>query len=606
MKRLIILACIFLFFLAHGPAFAAENFTTSSEVTYTVKENGMTHAEFNTTLTNITSKHYASSYKSSVGFENVENIRAWDAFGGLETKVDKTFGKTTIEILFNRKVVGINKQVQFNFSFDTPDILQNQENVKELSVPGIENGTDYKKFNVHVKVPTSFGDPVYVKPSVVQNLSAAHLDFTIDQLKKSGISIAFGQKQVYEFTLQYNLKNTNFFPIKTEIALPPSTNYQDIFFDSITPKPIQVTQDQDGNWLAQYQLKPTEKQTIIVTGIARVSLDPKREKVADSILLSYLKQDKYWETNASEIKKLSQQLKTPEDIYNYVVKTLHYDFSRVSSNKPRLGAQEVLRNPNSAVCLEFTDLFIALARAAGIPAREVDGFANTQNLSQRPLSKTADILHAWPQYYDKALETWVMVDPTWGNTTGGVDYFNTLDFDHFALVIRGKNSQYPIPAGGYKFAGKESEKNVLITVSKKDPQAIFDSKAELSFEKAYMAFFPIEGHVVIHNNGNTLLPSQSLHVSSEDLTPHGQDLLYPDIPPYGYAVLPVAFDKTPFLTNKKVTLTIQLGNRALSHDLIISPFVINKNTITGGALVSGTLGCIIYIIARRTRRVSIS
>ncbi len=31
-----------------------------------------------------------------------------------------------------------------------------------------------------------------------------------------------------------------------------------------------------------------------------------------------------------------------------------------------------------------------------------------------------------------------MIDPTWGATTGGVDYFETLDFDHFAFVVKGK------------------------------------------------------------------------------------------------------------------------------------------------------------------------
>jgi transglutaminase-like putative cysteine protease len=54
------------------------------------------------------------------------------------------------------------------------------------------------------------------------------------------------------------------------------------------------------------------------------------------------------------------------------------------------------------VCLEFTDLFIAIARAAGIPAREIDGFGYTQNAINRPISIDEDILHAWPEYYDTA------------------------------------------------------------------------------------------------------------------------------------------------------------------------------------------------------------
>jgi len=51
-----------------------------------------------------------------------------------------------------------------------------------------------------------------------------------------------------------------------------------------------------------------------------------------------------------------------------------------------------------------------------------------------------------------------MVDPTWGNTTGGVDYFNTFDFDHLAFVVKGISSTYPVPAGGYKLTGDENKK----------------------------------------------------------------------------------------------------------------------------------------------------
>ena len=113
-----------------------------------------------------------------------------------------------------------------------------------------------------------------------------------------------------------------------------------------------------------------------------------------------------------------------------------------------MGALSALNNPTSAVCLEFTDLFVALSRAAGIPAREIDGYAYTNNAHDRPLSLTEDVLHAWPEYYDFDKKAWIMVDPTWGNTTGGIDYFNALDFDHIAFVIKGENSGYPIPAGG--------------------------------------------------------------------------------------------------------------------------------------------------------------
>ena len=93
--------------------------------------------------------------------------------------------------------------------------------------------------------------------------------------------------------------------------------------------------------------------------------------------------------------------------------------------------------------MEFTDLFITIARSAGIPAREVNGFAYTENPDIQPLSLVNDVLHAWPEYYDSEKGVWIPVDPTWGSTTGGVDYFSKLDLRHFTFVVHGKDSTKP-------------------------------------------------------------------------------------------------------------------------------------------------------------------
>jgi len=61
--------------------------------------------------------------------------------------------------------------------------------------------------------------------------------------------------------------------------------------------------------------------------------------------------------------------------------------------------------------MEFTDLFIALSRAAGIPAREINGFAYTDDIRLRPLDLVTDMLHAWPEYYDEEKESGHLLTP---------------------------------------------------------------------------------------------------------------------------------------------------------------------------------------------------
>jgi transglutaminase-like putative cysteine protease len=239
------------------------------------------------------------------------------------------------------------------------------------------------------------GKPTYIKPNNVKLINN-NLSFTKQDLGNSGISLSFGDEQIFDFNLAYHLENPNLFSVNTEIALPPSTNYQDVEIDSIIPEPSNVTRDADGNWLAQYTLTSGKKINIEVKGKAKISLNPKKEPLSDTELEAFLKVQPYWQSNAKAIRDLASKLKTPHEIFKYVVDTLTYDYNRVQNSSPRLGAYEAYKNPKSAVCLEFTDLFIAIARAAGIPAREVNGYAYTQDEKQRPLSLVKDVLHAWP------------------------------------------------------------------------------------------------------------------------------------------------------------------------------------------------------------------
>ena len=374
---------MYFFGLNISPTFAQSNFTTDYSVTYHVLDNALTHVAFDVELTNQTSQYYASSYGIQVGFKNIENVLASDSDGKIVAVVSKNNDGNNIELTFNKRVVGLDQKLSFTISFDTRDIAQKSGKIWKINIPGLAKQINYSSFNVKVIVPKFLGSPSYIKPDIGK-FEGTNLNFTKENLGESGISISFGNEEIYNFNLLYHLKNPNLFPIKTEVALPPSTNYQDVEIEDINPKPQNVIKDNDGNWLAQYVLSPSKKIDIKVKGKAKISLRPKKEELSQDELKEYLKEQPYWQTNNKEIKDLALELKTPYAIYQHIVNNLTYDFSRVQSEKPRAGAAEVLKNPSSAVCLEFTDLFIALVRAAGIPAREVNGFAYTCLLYTSP------------------------------------------------------------------------------------------------------------------------------------------------------------------------------------------------------------------------------
>lgn len=569
-KICFILILLLFFFFSANSAFAAENFSTAYNVIYTVSESSNTHVEMRIGLTNTTSQYYASAYSIQVGFENISGVRSSDAGGSITPKVKKIIEGNVIDVSFNKQTVGLGKTQSFTISFDTPDIAKKQGSIWEINIPGITNQNDFTGFTVAVLVPKSFGEPVYSKPQAVGGKAV----FSKEQLGKSGISLAYGDAQVYDFSLSYHLQNPNLFPIKTEIALPPSTNYQDVYIKSISPSPSNVVLDNDGNWLAEYKLRPSEKVDVTAKGWTKLYLYPRKEVQNEQDLAVYLKEQKYWEVSDAEIQRLAKTLKTPRAIYDYVVKTLTYDFTRVTGSQARLGAVNVLRNTKSAVCLEFTDLFVAIARAAGIPAREVNGFAYTQNARQRPLSLVKDILHSWPEYYDRQQQAWIMIDPTWGNTTGGVDYFTILDFDHFAFVIKGEDSQYPVPAGGYKLAGGKDKRDVDVTFSTRESQEEQKLTVIPDVEREYVSFLPISGVITVKNVGTGITPASLLELESDALLPHSQARRFPAIPPYGSATIPFSFKPVSFLTNTTVNFTIRIQEDIITEQISISPFYV--------------------------------
>jgi len=585
MKKILIILFVFIFSLYLIPphVFAENNFTTDYSVTYNVLENALTHVTFNITLANKTSQYYASSYGIQVGFKNIENVLASDNGGKITPQISKNDDGNNIEIVFNDRVVGLDKKLSFSISFDTKDIAQKSGKIWDINIPGLSEQKAYNAFNVNVIVPKFLGNPVYIKPDTGKPHDN-NLIFTKEELGESGISISFGKEQIYNFNLLYHLKNSNLFPVKTEIALPPSTNYQDVQIFSIEPNPQNVTRDIDGNWLAQYILAPGKKIDITVNGKAKIWLNPRKEQLSDTELKEYVKEQPYWETNKKEIKDLALKLKTPYAIYQYVVNTLTYDYNRVQENQPRVGAYGVLKNPSSAVCLEFTDLFIAIARAAGIPAREVNGFAFTQNSKERPLSLVKDILHAWPEYYDNELQGWIMIDPTWGNTTGGVDYFYTLDFDHFAFAIKGISSTYPIPAGGYKISDNAIGKDIDVKFGDNfaaQAQSLIISE---DFAKGYFPGLNPQGNIFIKNNGQIISLPQEIVITTGFLQPLSQKIYLRAIPPFGFTKIPIKFKKPSFLTNKTETVRIAINDSYIAKKIRITPFILNQWTILGGTI----------------------
>lgn len=560
---------------------AEGEFASDYHITYQVDLDGRTTANQNITLKNKTANFYADRFELKIGSTKVDNVRASDIVGPMETDVKFDNNVTSISVKFNQRVIGLDKTQDFTLTYASNELASKAGQIWEISIPRIANSQDITSYNVTVNVPVIFGPLAFAIPSPQSaDKRGTVWEFTFDksQLIETGIAMSFGTKQVFTFTLNYFLENKNLTTQVQEIALPPDNNYQKVVFEAIEPEPGDTIVDEDGNYLARFKLAPKQELDIKVTGAIEVTSTPARnitKSLTPAKKEQYLSPQRYWETDNGAIQQKATELKNAQNIYRFVSDFLSYNQKRLEqSTIIRKGAASAIADSDDAVCTEFTDLFIAIARAAGIPAREVEGFAYTQNERLRPLSLTSytgDLLHAWPEYWDQE-RGWVQIDPTWGSTSGGLDYFNKLDFNHITFVQRGASSTSPYPAGAYKRSDESDKKTVFISFAQELPQSISRPELSLNVPDKIIAGIPIKITSSIKNVGTVSIFDGQLELNHANLknltaTQHAIGIL----PPYAQRQFLYRIQSPNLLKASSTILTLSFADVSVSKTISIIP-----------------------------------
>lgn len=563
---LLLFVFVYLFVLLQQ-AVAAGKFQANYEVSYAIAPSGITIVTQTVSLINQETNLYPKQYSIILDTTNIRNIIARDDGGTITPSITQKDGKTEILLTFNKQIVGIGKQLTFTLRYENADIAQKNGNIWEVTIPGISDDPDLGNYNVTLQVPPTFGQNAYLSP-----VPADGKHWNRDQMTKGGISAAYGDSQFAKLTLRYFLENTHVTPITQEIALPPDTSFQRVSIDTLTPKPQEITKDADGNWLARYLLSPGQKLPIQAIVSVTLTIQPRTDYQKPEIgdLSEYLKPLPFWESGDNSIKELALLHDTPKDIYDAVVRTLTYDYERVNEKTIRKGAVEALKSPKNAICMEFTDLFIAIARAAGIPARESVGYAHTTNAKLRPLSLVADVLHSWPEYYDSGQNLWIPVDPTWGNTTGGVDYLTKMDFNHIVFAIHGKSSTQPFPAGFYREQGKEGKDVTVEFLASAGGITKPSLVPRVEFPKVVTAGFIARGRVYVENISGVEARDLSLSLTTSPF-PFTLAQSSLSIAPYSALTIPITISIPSSTPRGKGVLTLAAGDKIVQRSFDIQP-----------------------------------
>jgi len=591
----IFLFLLFSLFLTKN-AYAASDFNSVQNITYDININGDATVNQNIELTNNYSEIYPKEYQISISGPNIERVKANDELGNILQKTDKIDDNTSVFLKFNQNNLGKDKKTDFKLDYFIPKLAVHKGSVWEISLPEYKNISDTDNVIISLNVPDSFGTLSFssVTPQNTYSLDKqSHLQFNTANIKNKKILIAFGNYQTFDFSFKYFLDNPSSKTLNTEIAIPPETDGQKIILKNIEPKPLEIKVDKDGNWLAQYQLLAQQNLEITVSGQAKIVNSTVKNQSAD--FSSLTQNQTYWPVDDQSIIDIAKNLNTPKDIYDYVVNTLTYDYSGLNSAR-RKGALEALLNPSTSLCTEFTDLFVTLARAKGIPAREVEGFAYTNNTKIKPVNTNTDILHAWPQYYDSSSQKWISIDPTWAKTTNGIDFFNDLDLNHFAFVIHGQNSQYPSPPGSYK--GNRNIKTVFVDFA---DQEIKRTNYPIQITSVKTKFN--ESPQIIINNPN----SNSLNEVVVSMSKNNWQQKIEVLPPFASLKIKVSnlnFFQSLLPNNQKLTFNIKSdGVDSPSNYSIAYPnHYFNLLISIGSGIIILLFGGIILIVNRKSKK----
>lgn len=300
--------------------------------------------------------------------------------------------------------------------------------------PFSDQNTD-RVYTTIVRIPKSFGGVNLVVPEKTATDGGDYWEYQFAQQELTGVIswLQVGTTQFYEFNIIQPYAATTNVPaffnsyrviLPRDVSAGPVT--QKVYFQEISPTPQRTFVDDLGNLVAEFVIPADRSGDIVIKGFATVT-ENRSINIKDSGSLENIDTEvsalntasgQYWEVDAAEIQSVAKQLKAEvgsddiyalmEHTYEYVVAKIDYSTVKRFGLNVRQGALATL-NGKAAVCMEYSDLFIALLRAQGVPARAAFGYGYDSRSTNG-----VDTAHQWAEVYIPNLDSWIGVDTTWG------------------------------------------------------------------------------------------------------------------------------------------------------------------------------------------------
>lgn len=359
--------------------------------------------------------------------------------------------------------IGIKQSKEFKITYNNYGLIKKTGALTDIFIPGFwkdfkfENENTLFNYRTKIKLAKNLGDVGFVVPVPLEITDVGdYIEYTIGQetLIGANIWLQIGNNQYYQFEIKQNVKasddiNKGYFN-EYRLVIPrdifEAEIKQEVYFSKLDPTPKEILTDDEGNLIAVFAIPSHQETTVIVEGYAAVKrLDKKiaRENsgelsdIPSSQYTKYLNPAEFWEVKDAAIMARAKELLAEksnvydviETNYSHIVETIDYSEVKRFGINERQGALKTLQG-GAAVCMEYSDLFLTLSRAQGIPARAAFGYGYDARLEQQ-----GQDAHQWVQVFIPEQNEWISVDVTWGESGptligGDLNHFYT----HLAAV----------------------------------------------------------------------------------------------------------------------------------------------------------------------------
>ncbi|MGC9132319.1 MAG: transglutaminase-like domain-containing protein [Candidatus Micrarchaeia archaeon] len=246
------------------------------------------------------------------------------------------------------------------------------------------------------------------------------------------------------------------YDVSFNISLPPKTDFQNVVY-------LQNYSFANDNYFTHFFIKEmsTQQSFFALANVVR------KFQTLSNLSLSTIGEDSYLspspeiESDDPMIIQIAKRITNNSvdnferiaKIASFVYKNISYDLSSLYLNQSAKAT--LLRK--SGVCEGKSRLFVALARAIGIPARYAGGISITNSSGKISLG-----LHSWAEVF---LGKWVEVDPTWFEIA-------TLDAGHVITEREGLNDYIYYSSYGATISVESKEINSTSKINKIDSSSL--------------------------------------------------------------------------------------------------------------------------------------